>query len=593
MAWVRSGTGWETCSSPWILSSAPLRSEPNYATAHYNLGVALQEAGHLDRATTCFQRAVELRPNFVEAYFQWAMVLKKRQHYVEAEECLNRALALRADFVPALDLLSICQEYQGKTSEARTALTRAYALQPIDELRIRLALLLPVIYHSTEQIRSARNGLEAAVHVLAETPLRLSGAERQPGTPFFLAYQGLNDVAVMKQLARIYLKALPDLAYVAPHCQPGHQQPLPGRRIRIGFISRFFFRHTIAKLNLGLIHHLPREVFEVVLISLADRADDMSQRLEASADRTLRPSANLDAARKQIAEQALDALIFTDVGMDPRTYFLALARLAPVQCVTWGHPVTSGIPTIDFFLSAEHLEPAGAEACYSEQLVRLPHLNTCYAEPAAAPHAKTRGDFGLPEEAHLYLCTQSLYKLHPDMDQVFEAILQRDPDSVIGLLEGPQPHFRQLVQNRFQERMPSLVERIQFLEQQSQADFVQLQIVADVLLDSFPFGGGNTSLEALAFGTPIVTLACPMLRGRITYACYRQMGIDDCIANSIEAYIAIALRLGTDPAYRMLVRSRILEQKHLLYDSREAVNELAGFLMTAVSDSHQGNGSLA
>ena len=106
---------------------------------------------------------------------------------------------------------------------------------------------------------------------------------------------------------------------------------------------------------------------------------------------------------------------------------------------------------------------------------------------------------------------------------------------------------------------------------------------ADVLLDTTHFGGGNTSYEALAFGTPIVTSAGRMLRDRITYACYQQMGISDCIAQTAQDYVRIAVELATEPTRRDRVRSLILARKHLLYEDAEAVRELEQFFLGAVA----------
>jgi predicted O-linked N-acetylglucosamine transferase (SPINDLY family) len=108
-------------------------------------------------------------------------------------------------------------------------------------------------------------------------------------------------------------------------------------------------------------------------------------------------------------------------------------------------------------------------------------------------------------------------------------------------------------------------------------DYFNLIALADVMLDTFPFGGGGTSYEALAVGTPIVTLPTRFMRGRATYACYQQMGITDCIAQSPEHYVEIAVRLGTDSSYRAKIKAQLLASHHLLYADNSIVNELAQF----------------
>jgi protein O-GlcNAc transferase len=560
-----------------------LACKPEYASAHFNLGLVLYSKGHLDGAQVCFQRSVKLRPQFVEAYYQLALLLKQRGQWAEAQICIEFALRLRPEFRAALGMLASLLEYRGKYLEARAALDKAIAIEPTDDLRIASALLLPVIYESQAEIDQHRLRVHDELELLAAQKLTLPDPEMlAKGAPFFLAYQGCNDRILLEALAAIYAKAAPQLEFVAPHCEPGPTAPSSRRPIRVGFLSRFFWRHTIGKLNAGFICHLSRSRFRVVLLCFPGPDDPISQMIRASADEVIVLPRRLAEARQSIADQNLDVLFYTDIGMDPLTYFLAFARLAPVQCVTWGHPCTTGISTMDYFVSSVHLEPEDASKHYTERLIKLARVNTCYAEPHLPLPARSRQDFGLPENVHLYVCTQSLYKFHPKFDSVLCGILQQDPLALVVLLSGPQAYCKELLAERFRRTMPAESSRIQFLPPQTQFEFLHLQALADVLLDTFPFGGGNTSLEAFAFGTPIVTLAGSLMRGRITYACYRQMGILDCIAANPAEYVQTALRLGKDPAWRQEIRQRILEQKHLLYDNELAVQELEQFFIQAV-----------
>jgi predicted O-linked N-acetylglucosamine transferase (SPINDLY family) len=320
----------------------------------------------------------------------------------------------------------------------------------------------------------------------------------------------------------------------------------------------------------------------VTLFRFPGPDDSMSRAFDAQAGRVVTLSPKLEIARRQVAEERLDVLYYPEIGMDPLAYFLAFARLAPVQCVSWGHPVTSGIPTIDYFLSSARMEPEGAEAHYTETLVRFPNINVYYEEPKLTLPAKVRQDFGLDEAAHLYLCTQSLFKIHPDFDEVLGAILSADAQAIVVLLTGVHPSWEKALQARFRRTLPEQAHRIRFLPRQSQDDFLHVQALADVLLDTFPFGGGNTGYEALAFGTPIVTMPGAFLRGRLTYAFYEQMGVLDCVARSPQEYANIAVRLGTDPAHRATVRDRILASKDRLYEDRTVIRDLEEFLAASV-----------
>ena len=187
--------------------------------------------------------------------------------------------------------------------------------------------------------------------------------------------QGQNDLDVMQRLGRICRGS----ELVTRRKEP--LRPRSDGRLRVGFLSAYFRDHTIGRLNLGRIKHLDRTKFEVTVLSAASREDSVAAQFRAVADRNCPLPRNVEAARAAIADQDLDVLIFTDVGMDSLTATLAWSRMAPVQCVGWGHPDTTGSPHIDYFLSSELLETADADAHYSERLVRLPLLGTYFERP--------------------------------------------------------------------------------------------------------------------------------------------------------------------------------------------------------------------
>jgi predicted O-linked N-acetylglucosamine transferase (SPINDLY family) len=268
--------------------------------------------------------------------------------------------------------------------------------------------------------------------------------------------------------------------------------------------------------------------------------------------------------------------------MDALTYTLAFSRMAPVQCVTWGHPDTTGSPAIDYFISSENMETAESDAHYTEQVVRLPHLGTYYMRPKLSGPPRSREFFGIAPDCHLYICPQTLFKFHPYMDAMLVGIFERDPEAIIVLLEGRVPNWTARLKKRFVRTLGTHATRMRFLPPQPNADFLQLMSLADVMLDPFPFGGGNTSYEAFALGTPIVTWPNEFARGRITLAQYRKMGWDDCVVTSCEDYVDLAVRLAIDRDYNESIRAKIWGSNHVLYEDPEEVRALEVFLREAV-----------
>ncbi len=188
----------------------------------------------------------------------------------------------------------------------------------------------------------------------------------------------------------------------------------------------------------------------------------------------------------------LDLVYYTDIGMEPLTYFLAFARLAPVQCVTWGHPQTTGIPTVDHFVSSELCEPPDGDSHYSEPLVRLPVMGNWIRRPRLS-EAVSREALGLPSTTRLYGCLQSAFKLQPDFDMILGDILRRDDAATIILLEGHKRYWTEQLKSRLEATLGSVAERILFLPRQDEAGYLRLAGAMDVLLDTTHFGGGNTT----------------------------------------------------------------------------------------------------
>jgi predicted O-linked N-acetylglucosamine transferase (SPINDLY family) len=259
--------------------------------------------------------------------------------------------------------------------------------------------------------------------------------------------------------------------------------------------------------------------------------------------------------------------------------------LAPVQAVGWGHPDTTGLDSVDYFLSAAAIEPDGADDHYRERLIRLDRL-PCYYEPPAAPSQLTsRAALGLPENCVLLGCPQSLFKFHPDFDRVLAAIADGEPAARIVLLAGATPAWTDQLRARWARSYPILSERVMFLPRLPLDRFLALLDRVDVLLDPLHFGAGNSFYEAAAFGAPTITWPGRFMRGRIVAGAYRQMELTDApVAGSPDAYVSVALDWARDPdrcrAFRHAIRKATTTE--LLADVR-AVRSFEAFLEAAVA----------
>ena len=290
-----------------------------------------------------------------------------------------------------------------------------------------------------------------------------------------------------------------------------------------------------------------------------------------------------------IAEMELDILVYLDIGMEPLSYFLAFARLARAQCVLGGHPVTTGISNMDYFLSVDRTEPLDADAHYSEKLIRLPRPLVHFERPELPARLKTREELNLPTGRHIYMCPMKLQKLHPDFDEAIARILQLDDNGVVVLFEDDlRSWWKPALVRRFESTISAEHrKRILFLPWiMDPADFISAIAAADVLLDPFHFGIGSTVAMTSITGTPVVTRIGEFRRGRVgAYYC-EMFDLAECIAEDTEGYARKAVEIASNQLLREKIRAKIFENSSALYEDLSPVEDLANFFYSITDSRH-------
>jgi protein O-GlcNAc transferase len=560
-----------------------LAVEPGFTSAMKNLGNALRELGDNAGAEAEFRRAIAIAPD-ADGFNNLGLVLQNRDPD-GAIAALRQAVALDPAHRKALASLANILRLQGRIEEGREAWDQAIALKPEPGLQLMRALTVNPIIRSRADIEAARQGIMANIAALRRAGLSHPAIEDEVfSTNFFLAYHGRNNRELHSAIAALYAEVCPNLNWVAPHCTSPRRQ---GGRIKVGFLSQFMRRHSIGRTTRGLIAQLDSSRFESHAIFVPPLVDDeISRFIREAADHHLILPKKLAEARQQIAALELDVLFYQDIGMEPYTYFLAFSRLAPVQCVSFGHPDTTGIPTMDYFISNDLFEVPEADAHYSEKLFRLHDLGTLayYYKPETPNPVKPRSALPVPQEGRFYLCPQHLFKVHPDFDDIVAGILERDAEARVCFIAQGAPRWAKLTFQRLANRVgDKLIRRVFFVPSQDGPDFLSLLRAADVVLDTVHFNGMNTSLESLSQGAVVVTLPSDQQRGRHTQAMYRKMGITETIARDAEDYVNIAVRVATDDAYRADLQSRISAANHVLFEDPRVVREFERFYSTAVA----------
>jgi uncharacterized protein (TIGR03032 family) len=557
---------------PGISAAAepPVPPPPADAKQLAATGQALHRAGRLTEAAACLQKAATVADDPAPVLSELGNVYQELGNQDRALECYREAVRKNPNFVPARQNLGYLLFNHGEPHQALEHYAAASRVQPSPLNRLLAALVLPVIYDSTEDVAEWRQNLETRLRQLVEEGATVDATRTMLPTSFFLAYQGRNDRDVMRNLGRLYR---------GENAMDGRRPSADKTdRLRVGFLSAYFRDHTIGRLNLGRIRHLSRTEFEVCVLFAARGSDAVTDQFRQAADRFVPLPRDVVEARRLIVAQNLDVLIFADVGMDALTSTLAYSRMAPVQCVTWGHPDTTGSPFLDYFLSSDLLEVEQADEHYTERLARLPNLATFFERPVRSGPLRSREFFGLDPRRHVYLCPHTLFKFHPEFDALLAGILDADPQGDIVLLEGRVANWTRRLRARFARSLPDADRRVKFLPAQPRDDFLALLALSDVLIDPLHFGGGHTSYEAIAMGTPVVTLPGQFLRSRITQALYRRVGVTDTVVGSPDEFVKVAVSLATCPEKRADLCRRIGERSHVLFENPDDVRSLEEFL---------------
>jgi protein O-GlcNAc transferase len=557
------------------------------------LGELLKKNGAYERSERAYRSVIAQEPDQAQAHYNLGSVLQIQAKYSEAIKAYAAALEIDPNLAPAYVSLGNCLhqtgDIDGAVGKYRAAMDRDPSLA---HARLGYCISqLPIVYHSEKDIEERREKYSRALTELHEYYRAAGGEERSRAAsavgflqPFYLAYQGLP----VKDLQQLYAKTVRLLMTARfPEFDQVISMPAVKDKIRLGIVSGFFRNHSAWNYFQGMFEAIDRSKFEIILFYTRNEVDRETRLLESISDGFIKGPMDAEQWARTIRHQNLHVLFHPEFGMDPMGVQLGCLRLAPIQLTSWGHPVTSGLETIDYYLSSELMEPENAQDEYTEQLVRLPMLSMHYRLPTVDPEPLTRADMGLPDDGIMYWCCQSLFKYMPRHDDVFPRIAQKLDKAFFVFLAGHGGPVEQRLKKRlaaaFAERGLDMETHCYFLPRLAKPVFAAVSSMADVFLDSVDWSGCNSTMEAIGFDRPIITLPGQFMRGRHTSAFLQMMGLEEWIADSKDDYIAMAVRLGKDEPLRRSVSQMVRRRKHRLYRNTEPVRALEEFLTQTVS----------
>lgn len=580
---------------------------PEHPQAWFNLGCCLHMLGRLDAARHALGRHLALQPQDQAA----ALLLASLAPGDEARAALQ-AMSPSARAAMDAGWLAHTAAKAGLVSEVLTAMQGLTAESDLDmatealcELRLRGevdpaitaagmvasnlrragrpclraeligALTLPAIYPSQSDLLAHRTRFDQGLSLLEQDWDEQRLKQMKPRlrelshSNFLLAYQGLLDKEQQLRFARLIERAAraarPDLASPPPASGSGR---------RVGLLSACWRRCTVGAYFGGWVRWLREAGLEVYLYQIGPQRDAHTDRLgeQASVFRFLQGS--IESIAETVRADGLDLLIYPEIGMDARLTPLAALRLARRQALAWGHPTTSGFEAMDAYFSCASMEPDHAQAHYVEPLLTLPGIGVDYDRPALPPPAEPEA-FGLDPQRPRVLVPQSLFKLHPDTDQVLAGLAEQLPDAQLVMFEPEFASWREQYTARlgtaFADKGLDASRHLVFLPILSRPAYLQVNMACDVMLDSLHWSGGNTAVDALSCN--LLPVACPgaLMRGRQSHAMLSLLGLEEDLSCASPAeQLTRTVQLASDGERRRDLQSVLAARLESLFEASMA-----------------------
>jgi len=532
------------------LAEQIVQDEPESAEACLNLGNVMVHTGKTKQGIKQYQRALELQPHYAEAHFNLSSLLGSREDLALAIDYLKRKAQERGDSTQSLAMLASAYQAAGQLDSAESLCRRVLERQP-DNLSALITLGSCL----------SSGGDAAAAAVIYRSVLDLDPSQAAMGSNVLFEY---NCVQAMEreelfQLHRAWADRIETPLQHAPDFSGRDRNP--HRLLRIGYVSGDFTRHPVGFLLRDIFRKHNKQNVRIHCYSMVIRADDVLPELRNAADHWedifyLSDDEVVDLIRKD----EIDIL----VDLSGHTAFhrlLAFARRpAPIQVEWIGYFHSTGMSSMDYFITDPATSPHGSGQLFSEIPVHLPHTRFCYGPPDYAPEVPP-----LPALKNGYVTFGSFNRLSKLTDQTLNAwcrVLLGVPQSRLIIKSGAlsESAIRRRLFDRIVERGIA-PERIELREGSSHLGMLQEYGEVDIALDTFPFNGGMTTLEALWMGVPVVTIAGNTVVSRQSVSALANIGLAPTFAFAdVDSFVQGTIELVGDLQRLADVRSTLRER---------------------------------
>jgi protein O-GlcNAc transferase len=525
-----------------LILRAVLGREPRNADAAFNLGNALRRLGRAREAAASFRLAADSRPGFADALNNLGNAHKELGDFPSAMAAFEEALRARSDHIAAINNAGCLLRTLGRSEEAEETLRRGLAIDPLH----------PALHDNLGNVLKDAGDLDEAIACFRRS------LDIEPDNPiahanlaYALTFQSARPEPIRAECERWASR------FAAPVHRLAHgdaRDLSPDRRLNVGYVSPDFRDHCQSLFTLPLFAHHDHRRFRIVCYSSVERPDAHTRRIAACADdwREVRPLGD-EALGRLIGEDGIDVLVDLTMHMSNGRPLLFARKPAPVQIAWLAYPGTTGMQAMDYRLSDPRLDPDDFDDHYTERTLHLPDSFWCYDPLADEPAV---GALPALEHGHLTLgCLNNPCKLTDRTLDLWSGVMRALPDARL-ILMVPEGRHRPRTAGKLAARGIE-PHRVEFVPFRPRAEYLRTYRRIDYALDTFPYNGHTTSLDALWMGVPTVSRVGETCVGRGGLSQLHQVGLPELAAYSDQAFVDAAVALAADLAKLAALRGSL------------------------------------
>ena len=537
-------------------------------------------------AQNCLNKILELYPENLSALINLSLCYFDTKNFEQAELILKKIVKIKINVPNVLSQLIVVLERQDKVDEAIHYINLGLEKKILDERwLIREKIILPIIFKDKDDVKSSRNRLDKNLNEILNSKKKITlDINNQLLKPphFELSYDEYDNLEINKKCVKFFRKIYPQINKI------NLIQSSKNSKIKLAFVSEFLTSHTIGKLFKGIILNLNKDKFDIILFHTHKTKkgtiyDDFIKAEKNNLIKNYTLPKNFEKKIDLIKNKNIDILFYPEIGMSLELYFLSYVKLAKKQITSWGHPETTGNETIDYFLTSKLLESPNSEKKFSEKLLYTNDL-PMYYYPPVVKDILTENEIS---KNNIYSCPQTLFKIHPDFDDVLGSILKEDKKAILYFIKDSNKTYYKKLISRFKKNKNIDLDRIKFMEGFSWEEYINHCGQASVLLDPLYFSAGNSFYESMFYGTPTVTKPTKYTKSRLVLGAYNQMKIKDApiypIVDTINDYVSTAVAIANSKNLDELKKYYNEKAKENLFENKFVISDLEKIFIKLVS----------